>query len=400
MFNRREFLTQASCLAIAPVIPEILLRAGQAAESNANDRILVVIEMVGGNDGINCVVPFSDEGYAKSRNRLRLPKDTLIRVNDRIALHPSMKDAARLLENGQLAIVQGVGYPDSSESHEVAQAVWHSSRIDPEDATAGWIGRVLDHILPNPARPTAMLVGDDQPAPALRGRKAVTGAINTLEELLISRGAVSALEMSLPRGVEINDDLISFVRQNAATAATTAKRLNWAAQRQSHDTSFPPTELARRLKLTSRLIQADMGTKVFYVMQPGYDTHSIQNATHPDLLEELGGALSAFINDLKSAGLDQQVIVFCFSEFGRRVEENASEGTDHGTAGPVFLAGTNIQGGLFGEPPSLTDLNDGNLKVSVDFRRVYASLLDNWLEVDSSVILGTRFETLPLFRKA
>jgi uncharacterized protein (DUF1501 family) len=391
MLTRRNLLKRSSLLALAPTVPGFLARLARAAEAKADDRVLVVIQLDGGNDGINTVVPYGDEGYAKHRDRLRLPVDRLHKLDEQTALHPSMRSMADLFQQGRLSVVQGVGYPNPNRSHDVSMAIWHTARFDPtEHKGHGWLGRALDRLPPRPGAPAAMLVGEGPLPAAVIGRQSIAGVFSKVDELAMQNpSARVALAADSP-----GDDIEAFVRRATLDAYATAEEVTSAAERKRGAASYATTPLGQHLSMVARLIEADLPTRVYYAVQRGYDTHAAQIDTHARLLGELSGALAGFLNDLKEAGLDDRVLVMVFSEFGRRVAENASAGTDHGTAAPVFLAGRRVKPGLIGTAPSLLDLDDGDLKMTVDFRRVYAGVLRNWLAVDPTAVLAGQFEPL------
>jgi len=391
MLDRRDFLKRSSLLSLAPTVPTFLANAARATEAKMDDRILVVIQLDGGNDGINTVVPFADEGYAKHRKRLKLSTDRLIKLNDEVGLHQAMGDFGKLWESERLAVVQGVGYPNPNRSHDVSMAIWQTCSFDrQEHGTHGWLGRALDETRrPVDGSPAAMLVGDEQPPIAIRGRRSVAAAIERIDEFTLPETTV-ALDTDANASAS---DLTSYVQRSSVDAIATAERLSELASKPDASTTYPSTKLANRLSLISRLIKAGFGTRVFYAVQSGYDTHAAQLPSHFRLLRELSGGIYAFLEDLRAAKLDDRVAVLCFSEFGRRVKENASLGTDHGTAGPVFLAGPGVNSGLHAQTPNLGDLAKGDLKMSVDFRQVYASLLEDWLAIPHSMPQ----EPLPLF---
>jgi uncharacterized protein (DUF1501 family) len=397
--TRRRFLVRGlgnpTLVALAPTLPGFLARTAHATGPEKDGRILVIAQLNGGNDGINTVVPFKDEGYAKYRKTLRLPEKRLIKLSGEVGLHPAMGDAAKLLESGRLAIVPGVGYPNPSRSHFRSMAIWQSGRLDERDHTGlGWVGRGLDEGPPTrDGAPAAVLMGANDPPAAIRGRRSVSAALDRLDDYALVDGAKFRPIGSLPAG----DDLGQFLRRSLTDAYSTADRLE-AVFGAGGDSPYPESELARRLNLTARLVKAGLGTRVYYVEQGGYDTHAHQIPQHDSLLEELSASLRAFLDDLAAARLAERVLVLVFSEFGRRVAENGSKGTDHGTAGPVLLAGPRLRTGLHGAYPSLTDLVDGDLKVAVDFRRVYATVLEDWLGLPSKQALGGAYEALPLFR--
>jgi uncharacterized protein (DUF1501 family) len=392
MFTRRDFLKTSTLLALAPTVPGFLAQTARASKVERDSRILVVVQLDGGNDGINTVVPFTDEGYAKHRMTLRLDKARLVKVNDTVGLHPSMDGIGKLLEAGQLAIAQGVSYPNPNRSHFQSMAIWHTARLDAEQQSGlGWLGRGLDEA----KGASSLLVGGGPPPVALRGRRAIASAIERLDDFTLAAGANPRKALAKD---EPADDLTAFVRRNMLDAYATADRLAATAKAKDGDARYSGNGLGRRMQLLARLIKVGVGARVYYTTQGGYDTHYSQLFTHSQLLFEFSSAVKAFLDDMAAAKLSDRVTVLAFSEFGRRVQENGSAGTDHGTAGPVFLAGPGVKAGLVGETPSLTDLDKGDLKVGLDFRRVYASVLEDWLGVSSKDALGSAFERLPLFR--
>jgi uncharacterized protein (DUF1501 family) len=398
MLSRRAFLQSSALIALAPTVPGFLAQTARALEPQHDRPILVVVELDGGNDGINTVVPFPDPGYARHRNVLRLPSSQLIRVNDGVGLHPSMGNAGKLLEGGQLAIVQAVGYPNPNRSHFESMAIWHTARSEPEQRNGfGWIGRALDgEPRPEGGGPHSVLVGLGDVPVALCGRRSVASGLTRPEDFLLSPTAKPKAGAPAP----LKDDLAAFVQRNALDAYATAERMADLLEGKNDGARYPATELAGRLQLMARLIKAKTGSRVYYTRQSGYDTHSGQLAPHAVLLGELSGALKAFLDDLAAARLADQVIVLAFSEFGRTVKENGSQGTDHGTAGPVFVAGSRVKAGLVGTTPSLTELDPkhGDLKVGIDFRQVYATVLVDWLGIPAKDVLGGSFERLALFQ--
>lgn len=388
MPTRRSFL-RSSVLALAPTVPLFVARSARAAAPDRDARVLVVVELDGGNDALNTAVPFADESYARLRPTLRLAPKTVVRLTDAVGLHPALRPLDTLLQAGHLAALPGVGYPNPSRSHFESMAVWHSARPAAADPRAGygWLGLALDE-----GRGDLLAVGGEVPA-ALRGRRSAAVAFDRADDLLLADPAAVACGI----GSEPAADLLGFVRRELVDARTAADRLGRLGGRGA-GTGYPRTGLAERLGLVARLLKADLGARVFYARQPGYDTHSQQQYTHAGLLGEFAGAVAAFFADLKAANLADRVALLAFSEFGRTVRENGSRGTDHGTAGLVLLAGPGVRGGLAGPVPSLTDLDGGEPKMGTDFRRVYAAALRDWLGVPAEAALGGRFDPLPLFR--
>ncbi len=398
MLTRRDFLKSSTLLALAPTVPGFLAQTARAAQTERDGRVLVVIQLDGGNDGINTVVPFADEGYAKHRRLLRLPKDRLIKVNDKVGLHPALADAGKLLETGRLAIVQGVSYPNPNRSHFRSMAIWQSARLDPEEhGGLGWLGRALDEDKSMAGGTASLFVGAGVPPVAIRGRRSVASAMDREEDFLLAAGTDPRKTLS-PQ--EPADDLTAFVQRSMLDAYAMADRLQAVSRARAAEARYPNTGLGTRLQTVARLLKIGLGTRVYYTTQSGYDTHSAQLQTHSQLLFELSSALKAFLDDLASAKLADRVAVLMFSEFGRTVAENGSAGTDHGTAGPVFLAGPGVRSGLIGDTPSLLDLDPkvGDLRTSVDFRRIYATILEDWLGLPATTAVGGQFERLPLLR--
>jgi uncharacterized protein (DUF1501 family) len=379
-------------------VPEFLAHTARSAPSQRDGRVLVVIELNGGNDGLNTVVPFADPGYAKYRKALRLPAGRLLKINAEAGLHPALRDAAKLLEGNRLTIVQGVGYPNPNRSHFESMAIWQTARLRPTEDGLGWLGGALDSGRPAAdGSPAAVLVGLDAPPRALRGQRSVSAALAHLDDLVLA-GSVEPKRAILAE--RTGNDLKAFVRRSLLDAYATADRLKEAARVEDKRAAYPGTGLAERLRLVARLLKAGFGTRVFYAIQGGYDTHYAQLVTHEQLLAELAGAVRAFLDDLAAAGLAERVAVLVFSEFGRTVQENGSAGTDHGTAGLVFLAGARVKAGLVGTSPRLTDLDPkhGDLKVGIDFRQVYTTVLEDWLGLPAKEVVGGQFGHLRLFR--
>ncbi len=403
MLSRRSFLASSlrgsTLLALAPTVPGFLAQTARAAVPERDGRVLVVVELNGGNDGINTVVPYKDEGYAKHRRLLRLSAGELIKINDHVGLHPAMNGAGKLLESGQLAVVQGVGYPNPNRSHFESMAIWQTARLDTKNRDGtGWLGRGLDEG-PAPAGglPAAVYTGGGELPVALQARRSIASGLTRPEEFVLQLGEARQTLAAEPPA----DDLAAFVRRSSLDAYTLADRMTDILKAPASAAgTYPSSDLADHLRLIARLIKASIGTRIYYTRQSGYDTHAGQLGTHAGLLRELSEALRAFLDDLKSAKVAERVMVLTFSEFGRTVRENASAGTDHGTSGPVLLAGPDVKPGLAGATPRLLELDPkhGDLRTLVDFRQVYATVLQDWLGLPAKKALEGSFERLPLFR--
>jgi uncharacterized protein (DUF1501 family) len=387
MLHRRDFLRSSSLLALAPVVPLFVTRTAQSAPAAKDSRILVIVQMDGGNDALNTVVPYADVNYEKLRPRLKVDRKELLRISDTVGLHPSLRPLDRLLQDKHLAVIPGVGYPNPNRSHFESMAIWQTARFDPEERKGyGWLGRALD-----PLAESAYVIGSSVPT-ALRGRRSAAISLRRVEDVLLADSALAGQ----PARSSAPDDLLAFVQRQASDAHAASAKLSRLAGKDDNRT-YPPTALAERLKLIARLLKSNLGARVFYTSQPGYDTHAAQIYTHASLLSEFSGAVAAFFDDLKAAHLADRVTLLSFSEFARTIKENASAGTDHGTAGAVFLAGPAVRGGVRGTLPSLTDLAGGEPKMTTDFRNVYATLLEDWLRVPAAAVLNGQFHRLELF---
>lgn len=405
MLSRRRFLQSSSLVSLSPLVPSMLCRAARAAAPEPDSRVLVVIQLDGGNDGLNTVVPYVDDAYAKARPKLSIKGNEVHKLSDSLGLHPRMKAAKELFDDGRLAIIQGVGYPNPDRSHFRSMRIWQTGSLNDGDHNGyGWLGRALDRREADfpLGESAAFFVGDEQPPLALWSRRVASTSLSEPEDMKLSPRVV---DRQPPRTANASDGSPHSVREFVASQVFSAYasadkfQLRDAALTKSAAT-YPDNALGARLRLVSQLLANGSRARVFYATQDGYDTHASQQYAHGDLLGELSSALKAFLDDLKFNGLAERVVVLAFSEFGRRVAENSSGGTDHGVAGPVFLAGAPAIGGLLGDAPDLTNLDGGDVRATLDFRRVYATLLDNWLRVPACEVLGAKFEALSLLHRS
>lgn len=408
---RREFLRLGlgSCalLACGRDVPGFLARTAEAADppERGTGRVLVVLELNGGNDGLNTVVPFGDDLYRKHRPKLALASNTLHKLDDHMGVHPALRNFKELYDDGRLAIVQSVGYPNASRSHFESMDVWQTAVRHPQANTPGWLSRGSG--LRNNASDgdgTALHIGEGELPRALVGDVLSVPSLTRLDQVVRRIGQTVGSDQvhrarldrvaTLPRG-EPGSHLEFLQRSQVVTYASSA-RIEETLRRQARGggDDFPASPLAQRMKLVAQLIKAGLTTSIYYVQLEGFDTHQNQLPAHAALLGELAGAVSAFFADLENSGEARRVVLLAFSEFGRRLAENASRGTDHGTAAPVFLAGPSVRAGLHGPYPNLRDLDDGDPRFAIDFRRVYATLLDRWLNCPSRVVLGEEFTPL------
>ena len=415
MLSRRQFLTHslkgASLLTLSSVVPQFIARTAMAAEVG-KDNILVVVEMNGGNDGLNTVIPYGDDLYPKYRDTLRQTKDQIVKVNDHIGLNSGMRSFDRLLQRGELAIVQGVGYPNPERSHFESMDTWQSA--DPRRKTnTGWLGRCTNELNSATGGIPIMHVGPSRLPLALQGANGGAISVNTQMPYRLELGggepdqqkARRKLLEDLAQPAKDGDaaSLADFVYRREVQTLTTLDRLQ-EVLKGTNAGQFPgfgpdgrpygQNALPQKLQLIAQLIQKGFGTRIFYVMRDGFDTHSDQANQHRNLLAEVADGVTTFFETLRQTSHDKHVRLMTFSEFGRRVQENASKGTDHGAASCLFVAGPGVKGGPVGDHPSLSDLDSGDLKFHTDFRQVYATLLDGWLGCDSKVVQGAKWDHL------
>jgi uncharacterized protein (DUF1501 family) len=332
---------------------------------------------------------------------LAISADRVVKIDDYLGFHPSLRGFADLLESGRLAVVQGVGYDNPNRSHFEAMDIWHTCRRKEQPRPDGWIGRYLDSAQKSAGRDApAIHLGTNKQPFALMARDVRVPSVRSLDRFRLQGNEslrTAARELSaLERPAE--NDLLGFVQSSTTAALAASERVEQAAGKYEELAKYPTSELAQQLRLVAQLIDAGLTTRIYYLEIDGFDTHANQADAHAALLEQVSSGLKAFFDDVAMHGHGERVAAMCFSEFGRRVEENASEGTDHGAAGPIFVAGSRVQSGLVGKHPSMTDLDQGDLKHHTDFRQVYAALLEQWLGWESQSILDGRFEAVKLFK--
>jgi len=391
---------------------------GSLVQTGKDGTILVILQMAGGNDGLNTVVPFTNDHYHKARPRLGHNGKAVHKLNDEIGLHPNLAGFKALFDEGQLAVVQGVGYPNPNRSHFRSTDIWQTASDSNQFEKHGWIGRYFDNACKGCDPTVGITVGrqmplafaakspmgvsldtpenyrfitSDKPGPDEQPMMEETfHKLNTSDE---SDGNSGATIGNLGGSIVHHGSALDYLERTALDAQLSSDKIRAASAKVENQAEYPGGQLANSLKLVARLIGGGLPTRIFYVSQGGYDTHSNQTGTHDRLLKELGDSVKAFLADLKVQGNLERVLVMTFSEFGRRVAENASGGTDHGAASVMFLAGSKLKAGFFGKYPSLApaDLLNGDLRFTTDFRSIYGSVLEQWLKTPSAKILGRQF---------
>jgi uncharacterized protein (DUF1501 family) len=436
MKTRRQFL-QSSLMGVAATwtLPAFLNSTIFHLDSRAatspiqtptgkDSPILVVLQLAGGNDGLNTLVPYTDDTYYKVRPTLALDRGSVLPLNDALGLHPQLTGIRSLFDNGEAAILQGVGYPNPNRSHFRSMEIWHTASDADKTEHYGWIGRYFDAACSGQPPTTGVNIGPMPPQAFLGPRPMGISITSPGRYKLIEPSDIAVAsardsspvpmmgsEDSLP-GAESGSSIdsigtaapddggsnLEFLERTALDAEISSQDIQRITKTYQPTTDYPPTRLGSDLKLIAQLIAGGLPTRIYYAHLGGFDTHAGQKPTHDRLMREFSEAITAFTTDLKAQGNFGRVLVMSFSEFGRRVAENASHGTDHGAAGPMFLFGGAIQPGLHGTAPSLTDLDRGDLRHSIDFRSVYATVLKRWLGTDPLPILHRPFPILDLIR--
>jgi len=365
----------------------------------ASDRTLIVVQMAGGNDGLNTVVPYTDPLYKKLRPTIGVPDNKVVQLDSRLGFHPNLAPLKQIWDQGHLAVVEGVGYPNQSLSHFQAMDIWQTLDLE-GGAHDGWLGKLVAGWVDNDGHPFKTLNIGSQTAEALSSINAQVPTMATPQSYRLVADPIDTDQgnarlqalMRLYNTYPKSSPYAALLDTTALNAQEGGRQLREAGTQYHPSVKYPTGPFAAGLQVLSEAIVQGLGLRVGYVTLGGFDTHSRQQATHDNLMKMLAEGLSAFYTDLNNHHKADNVVVMTWSEFGRRVEENGSLGTDHGTAAPMFVLGNAINKGIYGEPPSLSSLDkDGNMKYTVDFRSVYATVLDRWMGAASKDVLGGSF---------
>jgi uncharacterized protein (DUF1501 family) len=426
LLTRRVFLrTSLLGAALSWTIPVFLERTlltlhAQAADSSIqamtgkDHPILVVLQLAGGNDGLNTIIPLEDDLYFKARPTLATPKEQVLALDGLVGLNPNLAPLKSLYDDGNLAIIQGVGYPNPNRSHFRSTEIWQTASDAEQNLTKGWIGRYFDNCCAGEDPEVGVALGEQLPE-AFNAASPTGVAIGKPGNLGFDRGndpdearlfaELNGLKLASMSGDSIGNlsgpsksglSALEYLQRTALDAQVSTDKIKRVLKGTKNEGAYPKSQLGNSLALISRLIAGGLPTRVYYASQGGYDTHAGQINTHKRLLNELSAALAAFCQDLKAKGIFDRVLVMTFSEFGRRVIENANGGTDHGTAAPMFVCGGAVKPGLYGKPPPLDHLEAGDLLYNVDFRSVYSTILSQWMKAPAAQVLGRDFAKLNL----
>ena len=375
--NRRNFLTLTGTFTGGMlVLPSFLHAFGQQSNLVIGEQCLVFVQLNGGNDGLNTFIPYEDPLYYEYRTKIALNKDIVVGKNKGMAFHPALKDFAQMQQNGDLTVIQNVGYPEPVRSHFRSQEIWQTAADSNKYINEGWLGRYLD-LQCHDHQPTAGINLDSIDNLALKGLEPNAITVKDPDRFKVKSNKENEKLSDNPQ--------LDFVRKIANSVVEGSDDIQNALKQSKTEISYPKTGLSKNLEWIARLVKGNLNSKVYYTSLGGFDTHDNQLSLHERKLTELNDALYSFYTDLKQAQLLQNVTIVVFSEFGRRVKDNGS-GTDHGTAAPMFVIGGNNKGTILGNNPNLADLDNGDLKHQIDFRSVYASLLQQKMGFDYSKI--------------
>jgi uncharacterized protein (DUF1501 family) len=403
--SRAGFLKSAvGAIAIGAIGPNLFINstlADSLVRSTAPaGPVLVIIQLQGGNDGLNTVVPYGSGLYYQDRPNIGVPEKSVLSLDGQVGLHPNLAGLKTMYDKGQVAILQGVGYPNPDRSHFRSTTIWETADLTGTSPT-GWIGRYLDANFTSDTNPfTAVALGPTVPQTLLARNVPVT-SVETISayqfqlSVAAAPGLMKAYETMYPSPTGTSSSHLALVRHAGASAEQGVHDLQGVSTAYTPAVQYPQNPLGRDLQLVAQIISAGLGARVFHVSLGGFDDHAAEVNTHANLMKDLGDSVSAFYADLAAQNRADDVLTMTFSEFGRRVKENAGRGTDHGTAAPMFVVGTKVKGGLYGQDPVLSALDgNGDLVCGIDFRSAYGTVLDSWMGAGAPAVLGGSFEHL------
>ncbi len=406
--NRREFLFRGVEVAsVSMMIPRFAVAGARFFEESvgtgASGRTLVVLELAGGNDGLNTVVPYTDPLYSGTfRKTIGVPAGAVLDLDGTLGLNPALSSVKALWDTGRVAVIEGVSYPNPNLSHFTSRDIWHTA--DPKLAQHnGWLGRYADLNLAGNDNPLSGCAVSQSLPRTLLADKVVFPSFTSLASYGYTTDGsypqdapnqtnAFVSQNSLPHEIPTRNELIEGVALDASTSAATLKQVAGSYVAKA---TYPNNSLAAALKLCAQMVVGNLGTQIFYVTYGGFDNHSAEKTAHDTLLKAVGDSIKAFYDDLAAQGASHNVVLMTWSEFGRRVQENGSAGTDHGTAGVHFVVGDAVAKGIYGPPPDLAHLDsNGNLKWQTDFRSYYGTLLRSWFRADADAVLGPGYPNL------
>lgn len=399
ILNRRRFLQVGSLASASMMMPKFLKALEKDNLVPAGNKVLVVVQLSGGNDGLNTVIPYRNDIYYRMRPTLGIQRANALSLTDEMGLHPALQGLKGLYDEGSLAILNSVGYPNPDRSHFRSMDIWQSASTSSENWGDGWIGRFLDAQCKGCDKPVQALEIDDTLSLAMKGDLQKGLAVKDPDKLQAAANDRLFKELLQKEGkgkITVDDhEPVDYLYKTMGATVSSAAYIKEQFKTYKTKEIFPSTELGKNMQTIARLIMSDISTKVYYVSHGAFDTHVNQLSAQQTQLHRLDEAIAALVKELKNNNRFQDVVIVTFSEFGRRVEQNAGGGTDHGTANNMFMISGGLkQQGLLNESPDLEHLNEGDLQHKVDFKSVYATLLKKWLEADDAAILKRQYDHL------
>lgn len=393
LIKRKEFLQIGSLATASMMMPKFLKAFEKPAMVPPGNKVVVVIQFSGGNDGLNTVIPVRNDIYYRERPNLGIAKNNALVVTDETGLNPALEAFKGLYDDGSLAIMNSVGYPNPDRSHFRSMDIWHSASESNQYVNTGWLGRYLDAQCSGCDKPTQAMELDDVLSLALKGEQNKGLAFKDPKKLFNTSNGKFLKDVNADH--KHSEETIDYLYKTMSATLSSADYIYQQSKVHPTSQTYPNTNLGKDLKTIASLIFSDINTKVYYVSLGSFDTHVNQDNQQKRLFTELNDAVKAFTADLKANNRFEDVLMMTFSEFGRRVSQNASNGTDHGTANNMFfISGGLKQKGVLNAMPDLSDLNEGDLKYKVDFKDVYATVLNKWLGADDRLILGNNYKHL------
>ncbi len=400
--NRRDFLKQTAFTSVGTFLIPNFLKAFEQEnmfKPLGSEKIVVIIQFSGGNDGLNTVIPFENDIYYKERPQLAIPKNQVLSLNKEVGLNPAMKSLKSLYDEGFVSIINQVGYPNPDRSHFRSMDIWQTGSGSNQYWQTGWIGRYLDAQCSGKDCQIAYeaIEVDDSLGLALKGEKIKGLAVKDVNKLAKATKTTEIQTINAFQKEKHDHENVAYLYKTLSETVSSADYIQQKIKKSKNSVTYPTTDLGRQLQTIAQFIRSGLSTNVYYACLGGFDTHVNQKVIQERNLKMYSEALALFVKDLKEAGVWKEVVVLTFSEFGRRVAENASGGTDHGTANNVFVLNGNLKkAGVWNETANLTDLDDGDLKFKVDFREIYATILEKHLQTKSSLVLDKKFQLLDI----
>ena len=392
--DRRKFLKQSSLASSLFFVPSFVKAFEQVAQSQLGYKRLVIIQLSGGNDGLNTVIPYQNDLYYKARPSLGIKKSEVLKLNDEVGLHKSLKPLKHLYDNGNLCVINNVGYPNPIRSHFRSMDIWQTATDSDKYSQSGWLGRYLDQY---GKHPYSAIEINDSLSLAMKGEQINAIATQDAKTLYnLSKDPYFKNVIKHQDDAHLSEHNLGYLYKSMISAESSAKYIYETSKTFSSKTDYPQNYFAKQLKTTAQFINSGLDTKVFYSALGGFDTHVNQLGAQNRLLNIYAESIEAFVNDLKTNNTFNDTLILTFSEFGRRVKQNANVGTDHGTSNNVFIIGGQLKKqGLYNDMASLSDLDtNGDLKFEIDFRTIYATVLNKWLDVNDEKVLNRSFNQL------